>query len=52
MRVTYTCPEGDASGFNTRTEFLDHVKTHGDDLVKDVNKKIEAAQQILTEEKS
>jgi hypothetical protein len=51
MRVTYSCPEGDASGFNSRAEFLDHVRTHGDSVVADVNKKIEAAQQILTEEK-
>ncbi|MCU1449162.1 MAG: hypothetical protein JWP02_1332 [Acidimicrobiales bacterium] len=51
MRVTYSCPEGDASGFNTRSEFLDHVKTHDESVVADVNKKIEAAQQILQEEK-
>ena len=49
MRVTYSCPECDDKGFNTRAEFLDHVKSHGDDAVRNVNNKLKAAQEILTE---
>jgi hypothetical protein len=52
MRVTYSCPSCDKKGYNTRSEFMDHVKTHGDDAVKDVNEKLEAARQVLVEEGS
>jgi hypothetical protein len=50
MRVTYSCPACEKKGFNARTEFIEHVKTHGDDVVADVNQKLEAAKQILEEE--
>ncbi|MBV8235048.1 MAG: hypothetical protein JO085_09890 [Acidimicrobiia bacterium] len=49
MRVTYSCPECDAQGFNTRPEFLEHVKSHGDKAVRNVNDKLNAAQEILAE---
>jgi len=52
MRVTYSCPACEKKGFNKRSEFLDHVKTHGDDTVADVNSKLDAARQVLTEEGS
>ena len=52
MRVTYSCPACDKKGFNDRSTFMDHVKTHGDDTVQDVNKKLEAARQVLVEEGS
>jgi hypothetical protein len=50
MRVTYSCPQCDKKGFNDRAAFMDHVKTHGDDAVKDVTSKLEAARQVLVEE--
>jgi len=49
MRVTYSCPACESKGFNTRGEFLDHVKTHGDDVVSDVNQRLESAKKILDE---
>jgi hypothetical protein len=52
MRVTFSCPACDQKGFNDRAAFMDHVKTHGDDTVKDVNAKLEAARQVLAEESS
>jgi len=52
MRVTYSCPACEKKGFNKRSEFLDHVKTHGDDTVADVNSKLDAPRQVLTEEGS
>ena len=52
MRVTYSCPACDKKGFNDRAKFMDHVHTHGDDTVKDVNNKLEAARQVLAEEGS
>jgi hypothetical protein len=52
MRVTYSCPQCDKKGFNDRSTFMDHVKTHGDDAVQDVNNKLEAARQVLADEGS
>ena len=49
MRITYSCPACDKQGFNSRGEFLDHVKTHGDDVVQDVNQRLESAKKILDE---
>jgi hypothetical protein len=52
MRVTYSCPTCEKKGFNDRSKFMEHVQTHGDGAVKDVNTKLEAARQVLAEEGS